>query len=229
MNKKLYFLIIMLTISSSFISYKVTYSFFNDTSSSQSNTFTAAAIFPIPTTSPTASPTPSGSLLPTPTPIAQTLVMNELLPDSSCSSGNDEGQFLELWNGSGVTISLQNFQLSNGTETIAITNSNTNLDNNEFAILAKSNGVVQQCLDDIIVDGTTVVNLGGQINLDVGLLRLLDADDNVIDTIQWGTGQLLQPSQNQSIERLPLGHDSALGTSFNASDMVIKTTPTPGQ
>lgn len=213
MNKKIYLLATMFTITLALISYKVTYSFFNDTATSQNNTFTAAATFPTPQ--------------PTPTPIATTLVMNELLPDSSCVQGNTEGQFLELWNGSGATINLKDFKLSDGTNTIAIANSNTNLANNAFAFLVKSNGLINGCFGGN-VNGATEVNLGGTVNLDVGLLRLLDSNDVVIDTIQWGTGQTLQPSQNQSIERSPLGHDSALGTNFNASDMVIRNTPTPG-
>lgn len=210
-----------------FLSYKTTYSLFSDTAESTGNVFSASDVFP--TATPTITPTPTNTptITPTPTPqIAQTLVMNELLPLSSCDAGNTNGQFLELWNGSGATVNLQNFQLTDGTNTLAIANSNTSLANNAFAILVKSTGVIQQCIGN--VNGAVTVNLGGTIDLNTNLLRLLDANSNVIDTIQWNGVTGLNPAIDQSIERNPDGLDSALGTNFSASDFVIQTTIQPG-
>lgn len=160
-------------------------------------------------------------------PIAQTLVMNEILPLSSCTSGQTNGQYLELWNGSGVTVNLKDFKLSDGTNTIAIANSNTDLLNGAFAILVKSTGVINQCLGGD-VSGAVTVNLGGTIDLNTSLLRLLDASDTVIDTLIWGTGQVLQPTTDQSIERVPTGKDSQTGTNFEPTDLIVKEKYTPG-
>jgi len=162
-----------------------------------------------------------------PQPIAQTLVVNEILPFSSCSSGQTNGQFLELWNGSGVTVNLKNFKLTDGTSTIAITNSNTNLADGAFAVLVKSNGVTNSCLGGQI-SGVIYVNLGGQLDLNTRELQLLDSNNVVIDTIRWGSGEDLQPSTDESIERDPTGLDTALDTNFNSSDFEILTAPTPG-
>lgn len=190
---------------------------FLNSGTSTGNVFSAEAVFPTPTPSPS----------PTPPPIAQTLVMNELLPHSSCSSGNTEGQFLELWNGTSGTVNLKDFKLSDGTNTVAISNSNTNLASHAFAILVKSNGVINSCVGNI--HGAISVNLGGTINLNVGTLRLLDSGNAVVDTILWGSSPNPQPLIDQSIERNPTGLDSALGINFAPSDFVVRTTPTPGQ
>lgn len=216
MKKTLIFSSITMMVVLCFVSYRVTFSFFNDIGHSNSNVFAAASTFPTP------SPSPS----PTPTPIATTLVMNELLPHSSCTSGQTEGQFLELWNGTGGTVNLKDFSLSDGTNTVAIANSNTNLLSHAFAILVKSNGVVNSCLGDI--HNATTVNLGGQVDLNVGTLRLLDKNSVVIDTILFGSNPNPQPVINQSIERNPTGLDSATGVNFAPSDFVIRTSPTPG-
>lgn len=203
-------------------------SYFIDRETSSSNIFVAGVLAPTVAPTPGSEGGPSPTPSPTDIPIIQTLVMNEILPDSSCSSGQTEGQFVELWNGTAGTINLQDFKLSDGTTTLAIANSNTNLSSHAFAVLVKSVGVINQCLGGD-VHGATTVNLGGQVDLGVGQLRLLDSGDNVIDTVLWGSGPNPAPAQNQSIERDPTGHDSDTGTGFTPSDFVIRSTPSPGQ
>lgn len=233
-NKVLVLIVMLLTTGA--MSIGATLAFFSDAAVSQNNTFAAAAQFPTATPSVTITPTPIATSTPTPTitptpstpPIATTLVMNEILPASSCSSGNTQGQFLELWNGSGANINLQDYKLNDGTTTIAVVNSNTNLPSGSYAILVKSNGVINSCLGTL-PEGTVDANLGGNVNLNTGTLQLLDASDNVVDTIKWGPGETLQPTVNQSIERNPTGLDSALGTNFNSADFTFRLPATPGQ
>ena len=200
-------------------------SYFIDRETSSSNIFTVGIPSPTPTIPVTVTLTPTPT--PTGTPVGQTLIMNEILPDSSCVLGQTEGQFVELWNGTSGTVNLKNFKLSDGTNTIAISNSNTDLTSHAFAILVKSEGVINQCIGD--VHGAVTVNLGGQVDLGIGQLRLLDAGDSVVDTVLWGTSPNPTPAQNQSIERDPTGHDSDTGTGFTPSDFVIRATPSPGQ
>lgn len=216
MKKKLILSSLTMMAVLCFISYRVTFSFFNDVGHSNTNVFAAASTFPTPLPSPS----------PTPPPIATTLVMNELLPHASCMSGQTEGQFLELWNGTPGTVNLKDFSLSDGTNTVAIANAVTNLSSHTFAILVKSTGVVNSCLGDI--HNATTVNLGGTVDLNVGTLRLLDSNSNVVDTIIFGSSPNPQPAINQSIERNPTGLDTASGTNFTPSDFVIRTSPTPG-
>ena len=102
-----------------------------------------------------------------------------------------------------------------------------------FVLLAHSTSIfgADKCYQD---NGAPVSNLGGQLNIDTGLLQLLDSSSTIIDTVKWGTGtddggnSLDTPAQNESVERDPDGLDSATGTNFNASDFVVRTTPQPG-
>lgn len=190
-----------------------TFSFFSSSAQSNNNVFTASATFPTPTP-----------------PIAQTLVMNEVLPVSSCNSGQTNGQFVELWNGSGGSVNLQNYKLSDGTNIIAIANSNTSLANGAFAILVKSEGLINQCLGGN-VNGAVTVNLGSNINLNTGLLKLIDTDGTtVLDRVEFGASNsgVLQTIPDQSIERVVLGLDSALGDTFAVSDFGKQCPITPG-
>lgn len=229
-NDKLLSLKVLLPIFMTIFVFQSTFAYFSDTETSTNNIFTASSSFGSP--SPTPSPSPSPSPSPTPPPIAQTLVMNEVLPLSSENQGNDNCQFLELWNGSGATVSLQNFKLTDGViaTPIAIVNSNTDLPNGQFAILVKSNGLIQQC--DALAsmpNGTITANFGGQVDLNTGTLQLLDANDNVIDTVLWGSSPNPTPAIDESIEREPDGTDSQTGTGFEPTDFVVRTTPQPGQ
>src|SRR3989344_8759564 len=104
MKRGLIFLSLITILSIGFVSYKFSYSFFSDSGNSTTNVFSAASTFPSPS--------------PTPTPIAQTLVINEVLPDSSCSQGQTEAQWLEIYNGFSTTVNLKNFKITDGTNTI---------------------------------------------------------------------------------------------------------------
>lgn len=205
----------------------VSSSFFLDTEQSLNNIFSAATTFPQPSSSPTPSPTP------TPAPIAQTLVINEVLPDTSCLVGQNEAQWIEVYNGFSVTVNLKDFKLTDGNTntTIDLVTSNTNIAAGGFALIAHSNGVWTQCYSD---NGVITANFGGQLDIDTKFLQLKDASNVILDTVKWGSGTddggnpLDTPAQNESIERDPDGLDSATGTAFNESDFVERTTPQPG-
>ena len=69
----------------------------------------------------------------------------------------------------------------------------------EFALLAHNNAIWNDCYDD---NGAITANLGGNLNIDPAskTLQLLDADDNVIDTVKWGSATTgLGITQSQSI------------------------------
>lgn len=221
-TNKIIFFTLFLFIAG-FLTFRISLSYFSDSGTSSNNVLSASAVFPSATPSNTPTPPPAS---PTPQ-IAQTLVMNEIMPHSGCTKGNAENQWVELWNGTSSTINLQNFKLSDGTTTIAISNSSTNLSSHAFAILIKDNGFINQCNMD--VHGAVTPNLGGNVNLNTGILRLLDSGDNVVDTVLWGTSPNPTPAIDQSIERSPLGLDTALGTNFTPSDFVIRSTSSPGQ
>ena len=75
---------------------------------------------------------------------------------------------------------------------------------------------------------TVTANFGGLVNLNTGLLQLLDSGDVVIDTVIWGSNPNPTPAIDESIERDPTGLDIALGTNFAPTDFIISDPPTPG-
>lgn len=216
MNKvSLIFLGIILFLVIGIFSYKVSFALFSDSATSTNNVFSAAQAFP------TATPTPTP-------PIAQTLVINEVLPDSSCFQGQTEAQWLEIYNGFSTTVNLKNFKITDGTNTIDLVSAaSVDVAPGGFVLLAHSTSIFgsNKCYQD---NGTQVANLGGNLNIDVGHLQLLDSSSVVIDDVQWGGDTGLNPLQDQSIERDPTGRDTATGSSFNAADFVVKSPPTPG-
>lgn len=171
---------------------------------------------------------------PTPTPgVAETLVINEVLPDSSCTVGGSpkETEWLEIYNGYSYSVDLKDFSITDGTNTIALIHSGSlTLDPGELAMLAHDNSIFVHC--STLPSGTIKGNLGtGTFNINTGILQLLDDNEptpNIIDTVIWGSAPL-NPVQDESIERLPEGWDSAFGALFNADDFYIPIGgPTPG-
>ena len=186
-----------------------TFAFFTDTETSTNNTFTAAESFG--------------------PPIAQTLVINEVLPDSSCSQGNTEAQWIEIYNGFNFAVNPKNYKITDGTNTIdLVTANNLTISPGGFLLLAHNSAIwgVNGCYSD---NGTQTGNLGGQLNIDVGELRLIDTDGvTVLDVVRWNQAGDATPLQNQSIERVPTGLDSATGANFEPTDFVVREMPTPG-
>ncbi len=216
------FAVIVPALAAATIFVSVSGAYFNDHELSIGNILGAAETF----SSPQPTPTPTPPTGPTPTPgVAQTLVINQGLPDSSCFQGNTEAQWLEIYNGFNVTVDLKNYKITDGTDIIDLVNAVTNVPAGGLALLAHNSAIWNNCYDD---NDVVTANLGGTLNIDTGLLHLLDASDVVIDTVEWGSSPL-NPAQNQSIERTPvIGFDSAFGTNFNATDFTIKDPPTPG-
>src|SRR3989344_4742704 len=184
-----------------------TFAFLFDTETSTGNFFTAAESFG--------------------PPIAQTLVINEVLPDSSCSQGNTEAQWIEIYNGFNFTVNPKNYQITDGTNTIdLVTASNLSIPPGGFLLLDHNSAIWNGCYSD---NGTQTGNLGGQLNIDVGELRLIDTDEvTVIDVVRWNQPGDAVPLQNQSIERVPTGLDSATGANFEPTDFIVRERPTPG-
>lgn len=199
-------------LGASLIFAAVSSSFFFDEELSINNILSAATTFPQTT--------------PPPNPFAQTLVINEVLPDSSCSQGNTEAQWIEVYNGYSVPVNLKNFKISDGVNTIdLVTANNIDVPSGGFALLSHNNAIWNHCYSN---NGVITANLGGQLNIDTGFLMLFDSGGNGIDTVAWGAGTGLELTQDQSIEREPDGLDTAFGTNFNPADFQVKSPPAPG-
>ena len=159
--------------------------------------------------------------------IAQTLVINEVLPDSSCSQGNTEAQWIEIYNGFNFTVNPKNYKLTDGTNTIdLVTANNLSIAPGGFLLLAHNSAIWNGCYAD---NGTQTGNLGGNLNIDVGELHLIDTDGTtVLDVVRWDQTGDAMPAQNQSIERVPIGLDTATGSSFEPTDFIVRELSTPG-
>lgn len=200
----------------------VSASFFSDKEVSAGNFFQAASSF--------GTPTPEISLTPTPIPIAQTLVINEVLPLSDCKMGNNSAWWIELFNGYDYTVNLKNYKLSDGENIIdTVTAHNVEIPPGGFALLAHDSSIWVRCYGD---NGVPTVNLGGRLDIDTGHLQLIDPakEGLVIDDVRWGdgVGLYLDPLINESIERNPDGLDTAFGTDYNTDDFIIRSPPAPG-
>ncbi len=212
-------------------------SYFFDNESSLQNVFSASSDFgnnetPTPTPDPNASPTPTPGNNP-----FDGLVINEVLPDTECAVGNTEAQWIEIYNGTGQTVNPKDFMITDGTNIVdLVTANNLSITPGGLLLLAHNSAIWgtnnNNCWDD---NGVQTGNLGGQLNIDVGVLQLVDpgadsgtSDDVVIDTVRWGAGETHQPAIDESIERDPLGEDNAFGVNFDAGDFVVHDPPTPG-
>ncbi len=222
MDKRYLALAILSIPAASIIGFVATHSFYSGAANSTSNVFAAASLFPTPT----------------PPPLASTLVINEILPASSCVDGNKTVNWIELWNGTSGTVNLQGFKISDGTNITDLVNSSTTIASHQFALIAKDGSIFNhgtskgnKCYAD---NNAVTANLGNSspVVFTTGVLRLLQSDGTtVIDRVQFnGTfdGQNLSAPTDQSIERKITGQDSAIGDTFNGQDFVIRTTPTPG-
>lgn len=159
--------------------------------------------------------------------LAQTLVINEIMPASTCYQGQTEAAWLEIYNGADTPINLQGYQITDGLTTINVVNAgNIDIPAGQMALLAHNTSIWNHCWS--IPSNAITANLGGQINLNTGTLQLLDPQGTIIDTVKWGSGQTHQPAIDQSLERAPTGWDTAFGNDVNPDDFYIPTTPSPG-
>lgn len=181
-----------------------THAYFSDLGQSTNNTFTAGTF------------------------IAQVLVINEVMPQAICS--NKTVEWIEVYNGYSTPVNLKNFKITDGSNTLIdlVSANSVIVPAGGFALLAHNASVWNSnCFDP----GSAVTgNLGGNLDINIGELRLFSAADivNPIDTVKWGSTYSLEPNIGESIERKVTGLDTAAGTLFNEVDFEVRTTPQPG-
>ena len=162
--------------------------------------------------------------------IATTLVINELIYDSSCTPNPEQKIAIELWNGSGSTVNLKDWSIKDQNGNIVqISNANFNLAPGEFVLLSKSNSTFVANCYGVPPSGVGTLNLGGSIvvNTTTGSLELLDSSSTVIDKVAYGSPNPIA-TEDKSIERRQLGFDTATGSAFNASDFISQFPATLG-
>lgn len=156
------------------------------------------------------------------------LVINEIMPATTCLQGQIEASWLEIFNGLPEPVNLKDYQLSDGVQTVRLIHAgNIVVPPQGMVVLAHSHSIFghNKCWPDPSVQ---IVNLGDQPNLNTGILQLLNPQGEIIDTVKWGSGQTHQPLTGQSFERSPTGWDTAYGGDYNPDDFTIPTTPSPG-
>lgn len=169
-----------------------------------------------------------GTWGPPPSQIAETLVINEVLPVSTCPIGgsNKTGVWLEVYNGYSTEVNLKNYKIADGNgDIIDLVTSNTLVPAGSFALIAHDNATWIHCFSD---NSVITANFGGgKFDINTGTLKLIDPGGVVIDKVVWGEAPL-NPSPDQSIEREPDGQDTALVDDFSISDFKLRPTPQPG-
>ncbi|OGE10621.1 signal peptidase I [Candidatus Curtissbacteria bacterium RIFCSPLOWO2_01_FULL_42_26] len=224
-NNKFLSLKVLLPIFMTIFVFQSTFAFFSDSETSTNNIFVASTSFPSPS--------------PTPPPIAQTLVVNEFLWNSSCTPNPETKFWLELFNGSTVQVNLKDWQFKDGNNnTIQISNANAFIDPGEYVLITKSSSTFSpSCYSN--PGGVEVLNLGGNPDFTPtatgGVIKLekpiTTTTFEVVDRVEYGPIQnsgALNTSANQSIARNPNAVDTALGDTFATGDFAVDTTPSPG-
>jgi len=168
-------------------------------------------------------------------PIAQTLVMNEFLWNSSCTPNSETKFWIELYNGYDTEVNIKNWRFTdNNDHIIQITNSNYYIQPEEYVLIAKSNSTFNgQCYSN--EGDVRVLNLGGNPDFTPevtgGVIKLErpigDDQFEVVDRIDYGSGELITDT-DESIQRTPNAIDTALGDAFDVSDFDVTENPTPG-
>src|SRR3989338_6267100 len=207
MSRKLLFLFIIFA-ALGIITAKFIFSFFNDTASSPSNTFAAAAQFPtpIPTTTPTAGPTSTPGITPTPGINAGDVVINEI----NWSSAADE--WIELRNTTSHPIDISNWVILNGgTGGSSVTiNSFTIPANGLFLMSNKDKSQSDINIDPDEVDsGISFVDSGEQLTLQTNTATTIDIANGMGD---WFCGTNNAPKK--SMERKDSPGDGTVGSNW---------------
>ena len=170
--------------------------------------------------------------------IAQTLVINEFLWNSSCTPQPEQKFWLELYNGSSLQENLKAWQFKDGSDTvIQISNADHLIDPGEYILITKSGSTFSpSCYAN--PSGADVLNLGGSPDFTPGatggiikLEKPVDETFEVVDRIEYGptlNSGALNAGTDDSIARTPNGVDSALGDTFAVSDFQVKDSPSPG-
>ena len=169
-------------------------------------------------------------------PTTPNVVINEVYYDVDGNHGSEgapqNDEWIELYNNTGSSISLQNWSITDNYETVII-HADKSIPANGFVLLSKSantwtywgiNPGSPGAGIEVIEMGQFVMlsNTGDQI-------VLKDQNGTIVDQISYGTNAtILNPAipdvaEGHSIERNPKGHDTD-----TASDFINQTPPTPG-
>lgn len=224
---KMFFVVPILAAAIAISSFSI--SFFSDNERSLANTMVAGVwVTPTPSSAPT--------IIPTPTPISNHLVINEVFyfVDNDHKIGNSESgsEWVELYNPTFNTISLTSWSIKDNTSCdnlpsvsipalgFAIVSSHTEA---EFkAVWSVPTGV-------IFVQSPTAIGNGLANNDELMLKDGLCSSTNIVDYISWGSNtDGLNPSipvtvRGFSSERSPDGVDTD-----TKNDFVDRNPPTPG-
>ncbi len=240
MKQKLIYGFYACLIALFFISYKISYSFFSDTSSSTANVFSAATTFPTPTptgvelivSSPTPTPTPSTS--PTSAPVANHIVISEVQITGGTLNTTDD--FIELYNPTSASISLNGLRLvkRSGSSTldtdIEVFTSSDSIASHGYYLWANSGyTTIAVTPDETSADGLAASNSVALINSTTS--EVIDALswNNAVQSYKEGTEFSPDPGAGQSMERKALssstattmailGTDETKGNGYDAGD-----------
>jgi len=219
---------LLILLTGSFFAFN-THAYFSDQGQSTTNVFAASNLFPV-------SVTPS----PSPIPIANHLVVNEILYDTSTAQnisgqgGSNRGEFVEIYNPTAAGVNVQNWTMTNGSIANIETLPNITIPSHGFLIVTgateaefrtKWPSTPIATVFALASNGT----IGNGFDNASGNVVLKDNASTVIDQMSYGGDtSAFNPSApdvatGHSLERDPDGIDTD-----TKNDFVDRTTPSPG-
>ena len=155
------------------------------------------------------------------------VVINEVYYDPDGAGANIDGEWVELYNSSESTVSLDGWSLRDKISTTSLPPAD--LGAHEFLVFTASDSFAAR-YPEVTGRAFTVGHIGNGLGNDGDRLTLEDDAGGAVDAISWGTdASILSPSitdapTGHSIERRVAGADTD-----NAADFVDNDSPSPGR
>jgi len=207
--KRYYLIAFILLLANIFLSIKISYALFSDSSQSTSNTFSAADAFPTATPTPTSTPQ---------------IVINEFSSD-----GNNQKEWAELYNPSGASVDLSGWLIGNGALNDPLP-AGSIISAGGYAVIIPSVTDVAGIPSSAATFQLSVNQIGNGFTDAGDAIVLKNTTSTIIDQLSYGTDTTIfptppaSPGSGQSLARSPNGFDADI-----AGDWVIDSTPTIGQ
>jgi hypothetical protein len=157
------------------------------------------------------------------------VVINEVLYDADSSGSGAEGEWVEIYNGGDVPVSLRGWRLSDGS---ASSNAlpDVVISAQSFAVIAASDSFRDAYPGYVGIVVALNGRIGNSLGNDGDSLALSDAAGNLVDALSWGTDSrvFVPPIRDvpagHSMERRVPGRDTNTATDFTDNN-----SPSPGR
>lgn len=208
--RQILFLALLLSSILTAVTIQFTKSLFTSSANNTNNSFTAAAVFPTPTTTP-----------------ANHIVINEV-----SLLGTSPEEWVELFNPTNSPIDINGWSISDnsGSDIISNISNTTQIPSNSYAVILTQNSTVTNIPSSALQIHVSTNDIGSGLNNTGGdRVVLKNGSNSIVDKMSYGNdttafiGPPGIPSNGKTISRIPNGKDTDI-----ASDWQTNTNPTIG-